>query len=75
MQFLLQGLIWAALGLWTQNHPQVVGLCPGHGPQLIAQSRPSKKYTPYISVNMLSEHDKCGSQQPSSFTLLQNWPR
>ena len=25
----------AALGLWTLNHPQVVGTCPGHGPQLI----------------------------------------
>ena len=33
---LLQVLTWATLGLWTQNHPQVVGKCPGHGPQLIA---------------------------------------
>ena len=32
VHFLLQGVTWAALGLWTQNHLQVIGTCPGHGP-------------------------------------------
>ena len=36
---MLQGLKWAALGIWTLNHPQVVGICPDNCPQLIAQSR------------------------------------
>ena len=36
--FLLQGLTWAALGLWTQNHPQVVGSCSSHGFRPIAQN-------------------------------------
>ena len=31
---------WAALGLWAQNHHQIVGICPGHGPQLVAQNQP-----------------------------------
>ena len=30
--FLLWGLQWAVLRAWTQNHPQVVGTCPGHHP-------------------------------------------
>ena len=34
--FLFQGFTWTALGLWTQNQPQVVGTCSGDGPQLIA---------------------------------------
>ena len=38
--FLVQSLAWGALGLWTQNHPQIVGKCPGHGPQLIPQIWP-----------------------------------
>ena len=47
VHFLLQGLAWAALGLWThQNNPQVVGTCPGHGPQPIAQNRVSKSFGP-----------------------------
>ena len=46
VHFLLQGLTWAALGLWTQNHPQVVGTCPGHGPQPIAQNILSKSFGP-----------------------------
>ena len=44
--FLLQGLTWASLGLWTQNNPQVVGTSPGHGPQLTAQNRLSKSFGP-----------------------------
>ena len=44
--FLLQGLTWAALGLCTQNHHQVDGISPGHGPQLIAQNRISKSFRP-----------------------------
>ena len=44
VHFLLQGLAWAVLGLWTQNHPQeYVSACPGHCTQLIAQN--------YFSVN------------------------
>ena len=45
-QFLLQGLAWAALGLLTQNHPQVVGICPGDGPQPIAQNIISINFGP-----------------------------
>ena len=37
--FLLRGLTWAVLRVWTQNHPQVVDTCPGHHPQPIAQNR------------------------------------
>ena len=33
--FLLQGLTWAMLYLWTQNYPQILGICPG---QLISQN-------------------------------------
>ena len=32
LHFLVQGLTGAPLGLWAQNHSQVVGTCPGHGP-------------------------------------------
>ena len=28
--FLLQGLTWAMLYLWTQNYSQIIGTCPGH---------------------------------------------
>ena len=42
----IQGLTWKALGVWTKNHPQVVGTCPGHGPQLVAQDRLSKNCEP-----------------------------
>ena len=34
---LLRGLKWAVLHAWTQNHPKVVGTCPGHQP--IGQNR------------------------------------
>ena len=37
--FLLQGLRWAVLRAWTQNHPKVVGTCPGHHPQPIGRNR------------------------------------
>ena len=37
--FLLRGLTWVVLRAWSQNHPQVVGTCPGHHPQPIAQNR------------------------------------
>ena len=42
----LLGLTWASLGWWTQNHPRVVGSCPRHGPQLIAQNQLSKSFGP-----------------------------
>ena len=32
VSFLVEGLTWAALDLWSQNHPQVGGTCPGHCP-------------------------------------------
>ena len=42
--FFLRGLKWAALRAWTQNHPQIiVGTCPGHHPQPIAQNHVFKK--------------------------------
>ena len=37
--FLLQGLTWATLPAWTQNHPQKVGMCPCLPLQLIYQNR------------------------------------
>ena len=40
----------ATLGLWTQNDPQVVGTCPGHGPQPVAQNRISKSLGPYLDI-------------------------
>ena len=46
VHFLLQGPTWSALGIWIQNNPQVVGKCPGHYPQLIAQNRSSKSFGP-----------------------------
>ena len=36
--FLLRGLTWALLYVWTQNYPQVVGTCPGHHGQLMFQN-------------------------------------
>ena len=36
--FLLRGLTWAFLYVWTQNYPQVVGTCPGHHGQLMSQN-------------------------------------
>ena len=40
--FLHQGLTWAMLSAWTQNHPQVVGMHSGHQPKLISQNQCSK---------------------------------
>ena len=37
-----QGLTWTMLGTGTQNHPQFVGMCPGHQPQIISQNLCSK---------------------------------
>ena len=39
---LLQGLTSTVLRAWTQNHPQVVGTCPGHHPQPIGKNRDFK---------------------------------
>ena len=36
--FLLRGLTWALLYVWTQNYPQVVVTCSGHHGQLISQN-------------------------------------
>ena len=36
--FLLRGLTWAMLYVWTKNYPQVVGRCSGHHGQLISQN-------------------------------------
>ena len=36
---LLQGLRWAVLRAWTQNHPKVIGTCPGDHPQPIGRNR------------------------------------
>ena len=36
--FLLRGLTWAMLYIWTKNYPQVVGTCSGHHGQLISQN-------------------------------------
>ena len=35
---LLQCLRLAVLRAWTQNHPKVVGTCPGHHPQPMGQN-------------------------------------
>ena len=50
VRFLLLGLTWAALGIWTQNYPQVVGTCPAHRPQLIAKNRSSRSFGPEPSL-------------------------
>ena len=36
--FLLRGLTWAMLYVWTKNYPQVVSTCSGHHGQLISQN-------------------------------------
>ena len=36
--FLLRGLTWATFCAWTQNHPKIVGTCPGLLLQLISQN-------------------------------------
>ena len=36
--FLLRGLTWAMLYVWTKNYPQVVGTCSGNHGQLISQN-------------------------------------
>ena len=36
--FLLRGLTWVMLYVWTKNYPQVVGTCSGHHGQLISQN-------------------------------------
>ena len=36
--FLLRGLTWAVLHVWTQNNPQNVGTCPGLPLQLLARN-------------------------------------
>ena len=36
--FLLRGLTWAMLYVWTKNYPQVVGTCSGHHGQLISKN-------------------------------------
>ena len=41
--FLLRGLTWAMLYVWTKNYPQVVGTCSGHHGQLISQNCVLKK--------------------------------
>ena len=38
-QSLLRDLRRAVLRAWTQNHPEVVGTCPGHHPQTIGRNR------------------------------------
>ena len=42
LQFLLRGLTWAVLHVWTQNYPQNVGTCPGLPLQLLARNFFSK---------------------------------
>ena len=37
-QFLLRGLTWAVLHVWTQNYPQNAGTCPGLPLQLLARN-------------------------------------
>ena len=52
--FLLRDLTWSVLRAWTQNHPQVVGTCPGDHPQPIAQNRVFKSERPEkLSVTIL----------------------
>ena len=38
VHFLLQGLTWAALGIWTQNYRQFVGTYPGYCPNYSSKS-------------------------------------
>ena len=57
VHFFLQGLTWAALGLWAQNHPQVVGTCLGYDPQPIAQNILSKRFVPEPS-SLKSDHTR-----------------
>ena len=44
--FLLRSLTWAVLRAWSQNYPQVVGTCPGHHLQPIAQNRVERPEPP-----------------------------
>ena len=41
-QFLLRGLTWAVLHVWTQNYPQNVDACSGLLLQLLARNPFSK---------------------------------
>ena len=68
VHFLLQGLTCAALGLWTQNHPQVDNTYPGDGPQPIAQKRFSKSFgpdpPPLIQIFTRKFVEKCKKFRP-----------
>ena len=65
--FLLRGLTWAMLYVWTKNYPQVVGTCSGHHGQLISQN------CAYVYNHSAGKHDR----GPLFFTLfsfrLINW--
>ena len=50
--FLLRGLTWAMLYVWTKNYPQVVGTCSGHHGQNMYQQKVKLKpfcifFTPF----------------------------
>ena len=57
--FLLRGLTWAMLYVWTKNYPQVVGTCSGHHGQLISQNcvltKTIKKLLKNLAIETLSK--------------------
>ena len=60
------------MGLWTQNHPQVVGTCPGHahGPQFTAQNRSSRSFRadpPPLSLTVYNIYLTCNVVLNSQF--------
>ena len=58
--FLLRGLTWAMLYVWTKNYPQVVGTCSGHHGQLISQNCVLTKIRaePQVVIHVLGEGPK-----------------
>ena len=40
-QFLLRGVAWVILHVWTQNYPQNVRTCPGRSLQLLTRNERS----------------------------------
>ena len=53
--FLLQGLKWAVLHVWTQNYPQNVGTCPGLPLKLLARNHFFQSDRPDPSLSTIVE--------------------
>ena len=66
--FLLRGLTWAMLYVWTKNYPQVVGTCSGHHGQLISQNcvltkiraeHPPPPHPPTLNCRLVGKNTFC----------------